>query len=50
MSLHGPHFMLLMSIYALYSNVTCICPVSCLVEIKLFQDDPVVSVPDGKFM
>ena len=33
----GPHFMLLLSIYVLYSNVTYIYPVSCLVEIKLFQ-------------
>ena len=33
----GPHFMLLLSIYILYSNVTYIYPVSCLVEIKLFQ-------------
>ena len=32
-----PHFMLLLSIYVLYSNVTYIYPVSCLVEIKLFQ-------------
>ena len=31
----GPHFMLLLSIYVLYSNVTYIYPVSCLVEIKL---------------
>ena len=29
--------MLLLSIYVLYSNVTYIYPVSCLVEIKLFQ-------------
>ena len=29
--------MLLLSIYLLYSNVTYIYPVSCLVEIKLFQ-------------
>ena len=34
----GPHFMLLLSIYVLYSNVTYIDPVSCLVEIKLFQN------------
>ena len=34
----GPHFMLLLSIYVLYSNVTYIYPVSCLVEIKLFQN------------
>ena len=33
----GPHFMLLLSIYVLYSNVTYMYPVSCLVEIKLFQ-------------
>ena len=33
----GPHFMLLLSIYVLYSNVISIYPVSCLVEIKLFQ-------------
>ena len=33
----GPHFMLLLLIYVLYSNVTYIYPVSCLVEIKLFQ-------------
>ena len=33
----GPHFMLLLSIYVLYSNVTYIYPVSCLVEIKLFK-------------
>ena len=34
----GLHFMLLLSIYALYSNVTYIIyPVSCLVEIKLFH-------------
>ena len=29
--------MLLLSIYVLYSNVTYLYPVSCLVEIKLFQ-------------
>ena len=38
----GPHmgiyFMLLLSIYILYCNVTYIHPVSCLVEIKLFQN------------
>ena len=40
----GQHFMLLMSIYVLYSNVSYIYPVACLVEIKLFQ---IVSViPD----
>ena len=33
----GPHFMLLLSIYVLYSNVTYIYPVSCVVEIKLFR-------------
>ena len=33
----GPHFMLLLSIFVLYSNVTYIYPASCLVEIKLFQ-------------
>ena len=33
----GPHFMLPLSIYVLYSNVTYIYPVSCLVKIKLFQ-------------
>ena len=33
----GPHFMLLLSICVLYSNVTYIYPVLCLVEIKLFQ-------------
>ena len=33
----GPHFMLLLPIYVLYSNVTYIYHVSCLVEIKLFQ-------------
>ena len=33
----GTHFMLLLSIYVLYSNVTYIYPVSCLVEIKLFE-------------
>ena len=33
----GPYFMLLLSIYLLYSNVTYIYLVSCLVEIKLFQ-------------
>ena len=33
----GPHFMLLLSIYVLYSNITYVYPVSCLVEIKLFQ-------------
>ena len=33
----GPHFMLLMSIYVLYSNVSYMYPVSCLVETKLFQ-------------
>ena len=33
----GPHFMLLLSIYVLYSNVTDIYSVSSLVEIKLFQ-------------
>ena len=37
MSLYGPHFMLLLSIYVLYSNVTYIYPVSCLMEIKLLQ-------------
>ena len=38
MSLYGLAFhMLLLSIYVLYSNVTYIYPVSCLVEIKLFQ-------------
>ena len=37
MTLYGPTFMLLLSIYVLYSNVTYIYPVSCLVEIKLFQ-------------
>ena len=31
----GPHFMLLLSIYVLYSNVTYIYPVLCLVEIKI---------------
>ena len=31
----GPHFMLLMPTYVLYSNVTYIYPVSYLVEIKL---------------
>ena len=29
--------MLLQSIYVLYSNITYTYPVSCLVEIKLFQ-------------
>ena len=29
--------MLLLLIYVLYSNVTYIYPVSCFVEIKLFQ-------------
>ena len=33
----GPHFMLLLSIYVLYSNVTYIYPVSCLMEIKLLK-------------
>ena len=33
----GPNFILLLSIYVLYSNVSYIYPVSCLVEIKLFQ-------------
>ena len=33
----GPHFMLLLSIYVLYSNVTYIYPVSYLMEIKVFQ-------------
>ena len=33
----GQHFMLLLSIYVLYSNLTYIYPVSCPVEIKLFQ-------------
>ena len=33
----GLHFMLLLSIYVLYSNVTYIYAVSCLVKIKLFQ-------------
>ena len=33
----GPHFMLLLSIKVLYSNVSFIDPVSCIVEIKLFQ-------------
>ena len=33
----GPHLMSLLSIYILYSNVGYIYPVSCLVEIKLFQ-------------
>ena len=33
----SPHFMLLLSIYALYPNVTYIYLVSCLVELKLFQ-------------
>ena len=33
----GPHFMLLLSIFVSYSNVSYIYPVSCLVEIKLFQ-------------
>ena len=59
----GPHFMLLLSIYVLYSNVTyiyklCIIfqyiyiyiyiyPVSCHVEIKMFQivsDDPIFAL------
>ena len=31
----GPHFMLLLSIYVLYFNVTYVYPVSCLVERKL---------------
>ena len=31
------HYMLLQSIYVLYSNVNYIYPISCLVEIKLFQ-------------
>ena len=31
------YFMLLLSIYVLYSNVSYIYPVSYLVEIKLFQ-------------
>ena len=34
MSYMGQHFMLLLSIYVLYSNVTYIYPVSCLVEIN----------------
>ena len=34
----GPHFMLLLSIYVLYSNVTYIYPVSCLVEIHFYCD------------
>ena len=33
----GPHFMLLVPIYVLCSNVTYIYPVSCLAEIKLFH-------------
>ena len=33
----GPHFMLLLSIYVLYSNVSYIYLISCPVEIKLFQ-------------
>ena len=33
----GPHFMLLLTIFVLYSNVTSIYLVLCLVEIKLFQ-------------
>ena len=38
MSLYGPtFFMLLLSIYVLYSSVTYIFPGSCLMEIKLFQ-------------
>ena len=37
MSLYGPTFHTLLSIYVLYSNVTYIYPVTCLVEIKLFQ-------------
>ena len=32
------HFMLLLSIYVLYSNVTYIYPVSCLVEIKIVSN------------
>ena len=31
----GKYFMLLLSIYVLYSNVSCIYPLSCLVEIKI---------------
>ena len=34
----GPHFMLLLSIYVLYSNITYIYPVSCLVsKINCFK-------------
>ena len=44
----GPHFMLLLSIYVLYSNVIYIYHVSCLVEIKLFQNCfKIVSMEDG---
>ena len=32
----GPHFMLLLSIYVLYYNVTYIYPVSCFVEINCY--------------
>ena len=50
----GPHFMLLLSICVLYSNVTCIYPVSCLVEIKLFQmqlmQHPRPSGEGGRFL
>ena len=35
--------MILLSIYVLYSNMTYIYPVSCLVEIKLFQIVSIVS-------
>ena len=49
----GPHFMLLLSIYELYSNVGYIYPVSCVVEIKLFQIDCTaeknVNMPGGLF-
>ena len=41
----GTHFMLLLSIYVLYSNVTYIYPLSWLVEIKLFQIKKIVSNP-----
>ena len=45
----GPHFMLLLLIYVLYSNVTYIIyPVSCLVEIKKIQI--VSNVPQYCFM
>ena len=40
----GPNFMLLLSIYILYSNVTYTYPVSCHVEMKLFQIVSVLEV------